>query len=450
LAISLSNLDKKISSLLMFLIISITASFTMLYITNDSYSVESQNDTSDNIFNIITISDVGCSMRAQENIKNIEKLDPELFLVAGDLSYKKTPDCWFNMTKSPDSKTKIAIGNHDDYEEEGSKGEILNKSYMDHYGLNKSYYSFDYQNVHVLVLDTQLELSVDTLESTAIINETSTETIEKDLVEDDKKEKKDDNKNTKDKKKEEPLLERFPLVEIDDLLKQKSIDVEEIPQLDKLIESNAKVPSLNIDEEQYRFVLDDLKKTSENKDIDWIIVMLHKPLYSSISKQLEEYIIRDKYHDIFDKYNVDLVIQGHNHIYSRTLPLSLNESDIAQPIIDQSTSNNNNNNNNNNTVFTNPNGTIFLVVGTGGQDLHRITEKPHYVASQYNEGFGFVDIKIDGKQLDGTFFDISLNCKMEITEKKKKEIIDLESCLPSSSIGNNNNLKIKDRFTIIK
>ncbi|HSF50345.1 MAG TPA: metallophosphoesterase, partial [Nitrososphaeraceae archaeon] len=245
-------------------------------------------------------------------------------------------------------------------------------------------------------------------------------------------------------KKAEPLHDRFPIVNLDDFLEQKSIDIEEIPQLEKLVESNAKVPSLNIDEQQYQFVLDDLEKTSQNKDIDWIIVMLHKPLYSSISKQLEEYIIRDKYQPIFDKYGVDLVIQGHNHIYTRTLPLSFNESDIGQPIIDQSSTSNNN------TVFTNPDGTIFLVVGTGGAELHRIVEEPYYVANQYNKGFGFVDLKIDEKRLDGTFYDISLNCKMEITEKKKKEVMDLESCLPSTTNNNNNNLKIIDRFTIIK
>ena len=43
---------------------------------------------------------------------------------------------------------------------------------LNHYNLNNSYYSFDYKNVHVLALDTQLELSVDTLEALAIINET--------------------------------------------------------------------------------------------------------------------------------------------------------------------------------------------------------------------------------------------------------------------------------------
>ncbi|HET9805951.1 MAG TPA: metallophosphoesterase, partial [Nitrososphaeraceae archaeon] len=403
---------------------------------NDSYSVESQNAT-DNVFNIIAISDVGCSMSAQENIKNIEKLQPELFLIAGDLSYAKTPNCWFDMTKSLDSKTKIAIGNHDDYEEEGQKGENLKKSYMDHYGLNNSYYSFDYKNVHVLVLDTQLELYVDTLASTAIVNEPSSN----------KQENKNGNKDNKDKndsynKKEEPLLERFPMVNLDDLLKRKSIDID-IPQLDKLVESNAKVPSLDIDKEQYKFVLDDLNKTKQNKDIDWIFVMFHKPMYSPLSKQFEEYIIRNKYQPIFDKYGVDLVIQGHNHIYSRTLPLSFNKLNISQPIIDQNNSTSNNSN-----IFTNPNGTIFLVVGAGGAEPYRIVEEPYYIANQYNEGFGFVDLKINDKRLDGVFYDINLNCKMEITEKKGKEKINLESCIPATT--NNNNLKVIDQFAIEK
>jgi 3',5'-cyclic AMP phosphodiesterase CpdA len=116
----------------------------------------------------------------------------------------------------------------------------------------------------------------------------------------------------------------------------------EIPQLQELIASNAKVPAFDVNEDQYKFVIDDLEKTRENKNIDWIFVMFHKPMYSPQSKQFEEYIIREKYHDIFDKYGVDLVIQGHNHIYSRTLPLSFNEVDISQPVVDQTSTNNNN------------------------------------------------------------------------------------------------------------
>ena len=426
------HLHRKFSSFSFIFLLSVT-SLSLIYLLNNSYPVFAQNLTK-NDFNIIATADVGCSIRAQENIKNIEKLHPELFLVAGDLSYEKTPDCWFNMTKSLDSKTKVTIGNHDDYEEEGIIGENFKKEVLDHYNLNNSYYSFDYKNVHVLALDTQLELSVDTLEALAITNESSK----------DKQEKKNDDKDKKDKtiEKIEPLNERFPMVNLDDYLKQNSIDVQ-VPKLEKLIKSNAKVPAINVDENQYRFVRDDLEKASMNKNIDWIIVLFHKPMYSSISKQFEEYIIRDKYQNIFDKYHVDLVIQGHNHIYARTFPLSLNPSNIAEPIVDKISDNMNNNN-----TFTNTNGTIFLVVGIGGGELHRIVEEPYYVANQYNKGFGFVDLKIDGKRLDGTFYDINLNCNIKTTEKKGREFLDLESCVPTPI--DQNKLKVIDHFAIVK
>jgi len=374
-----------------------------------------------NDFNIISISDVGCSLRAQENIKNIKEKDPELFLVVGDLSYEKTPDCWFDMTKSLDSKTKIAIGNHDSYEEEGITGEKLKNAYLDHYGMNSSYYSFDYQNVHVLVMDTQLELSVDTLESNAKLTEKVSGKP----------------KSKVDLEKTEPLLGRYPEIPIKDLLQEESVDIK-IPKLKKYLELNSLVPDIKVDKKQYQFVLDDLKKTSNNKDIDWIIVMLHKPLYSSLSKQFEEYIVRDKYQGIFDKYGVDLVIQGHNHIYSRTLPLIFNKLDISQPVVDSSTSKDD-------VTFTNPNGTIYLVVGLGGEEIHRIVDNPDYIANYYNDGFGFLDLNIKDNRLDGTFYDINLNCQVKITEKKKKETIDLKSCLPS-----NEKPKIIDQFTIQK
>jgi hypothetical protein len=400
---------------------------------HSSFAIQTDISNNRNEFNIITAGDFGCSLRAQENMKNIEKMNPELVLVPGDLSYKKTAACWINMTKPLDSKIKIAIGNHEDYEEEGKKGEKLKKSFMDHYGLDKSYYSFDYKNVHILVIDTQLELSVDTLQSSAVVNETlpAIPPAEGKLVDE------------SDHEKKNPVLKRYPIIDIKDFIEKNSINVK-VPALEDLEEINAKVPDLEIDQEQYQFVLDDLKKTNQNKNIEWIFVMFHKPMYSSISKQLEEYIIREKYEEIFDRYNVDLVIQGHNHIYSRTLPLTVNKQQISEPIIDQ----NNANSNSNNSIFRNPNGIIYLVVGTGGDELYTITEKPYYVQNQYDKGFGFVDLKIKDKRLDGTFYDINLDCKMEITEIKKKEVLDLESCRPPA-LGNEE-LKVVDQFTIIK
>lgn len=422
------------SSVIVFLLLGFLglSLFSLKYNYN-SFAIQTDVSNNKNEFNIITAADFGCSLRAQENIKNIEKMNPELVLVPGDLSYKKTAKCWFNMTKPLDSKIKIAIGNHEDYEEEGSEGDKLKKSVMDHYGLEKSYYSFNYKNVHVLVLDTQLELSVDTLQSSAVINETLPAISAGKGKEVDEK---------LDHIKKNPVLQRYSLIDVKDFMEKNSIDVK-VPALEDLEEVNAKVPQLEVDEKQYQFVLNDLKETNENKKIEWIFVMFHKPMYSSLSKQLEEYIIREKYEEIFDRYNVDLVIQGHNHIYSRTLPLSVNKQQISEPILDQQ-----NANNKNNSIFRNPNGIIYLVVGTGGDELYTITEKPYYVQNQYDKGFGFVDLKIDGKRLDGIFYKINLDCKMKLTEIKKKATLDFESCRPSA--GSSDELRIIDQFTIIK
>ena len=61
---------KKFHLIVILFIISIVT-FSIFYITNNSYSLESQNLTNTD-FNFITVAEVGCSIRTQENIKNIE------------------------------------------------------------------------------------------------------------------------------------------------------------------------------------------------------------------------------------------------------------------------------------------------------------------------------------------------------------------------------------------
>lgn len=395
-----------------------------MYGNYNSFAIDDKPDKE--LFNLVSVSDFGCSPRAQENIKNIEKFDPELVLIPGDLSYEKTPDCWFNMTRDLDPKIKIAIGNHDDEEEAPKGSKELKQSYLNHYNLNKSYYSFNFKNIHVLVLDTQLELSIDRIESTVLTDE-----LKDDVGRDDK------DKKNKNKEKESSEIS-FPTISLRNLLDANSIDMN-LPLFTDLIKKDARVADFEVDKDQYDFAIEDLEKASTNSSIEWTIVMLHKPLYSSSSKQFEEFILRDKYQKIFEKHNVDLVIQGHNHIYSRTFPLLFNPENISSPIVDKG--------NNKNSTFTEPNGSIFLVVGTGGKELYRLFERPFYVANDYNEGFGFLDLKVFNNKLSGIFYDIGLVCDTMITEKKKKEVMDLESCKPKKGPDN---IKIIDYFTITK
>ena len=61
-------------------------------------------------------------------------------------------------------------------------------------------------------------------------------------------------------------------------------------------------------EQQYEFIKNDLEKTSENPDIDWIVVHQHKPLYSTKQDKKEAEHLRDDYQQLFQQYDVDLVI----------------------------------------------------------------------------------------------------------------------------------------------
>ena len=71
-----------------------------------------------------------------------------------------------------------------------------------------------------LRLDTQLELSVDTLQAAAIINDTSVKNKEED-------------KDKPNHKKENPLLGRYPTIDIKDFIEKNSINVKD-PSLKNL------------------------------------------------------------------------------------------------------------------------------------------------------------------------------------------------------------------------
>ena len=157
--------------------------------------------------------------------------------------------------------------------------------------------------------------------------------------------------------------------------------------------------------------------------------------------------MREKYQPVFDKYGVDLVLQGHNHIYDRTLPLQFNPNNISNPIVDES-------NNTTKNKFFNPEGEIFSVIGTGGDSNHIILNHPYYVVKQHN-GFGFLDIEINGKELDAKYYDIGYKCKKEKLKEKDLEEGDFKIYAMSTCKKDNNNkskdsLEIVDHYTISK
>ncbi|MDW0235037.1 MAG: metallophosphoesterase [Nitrososphaeraceae archaeon] len=273
--------------------------------------------------------DWGCSDNTEKTVQNVRNLNPKLLLALGDFSYDKTSTCWLSVMKPIESITKISIGNHED-------SDTLLNSYLNQFRLSKQYYSFDTNNVHVLIMSTEEE--------------------------------------------SEP------------------------------------------NSDQYNFAVNDLRNAANNPDIKWIVVNMHNPFYSSPNECKAsgcegDKDFRESFHPLFDKYGVDLVLEGHVHNYQRSFPLAFNQQKSGEPIVTSASK----------TDYNNPSGAIFAIVGTGGVNLHGLSDKAPFMAFQQDSKFGvlyihFSDDKIDakfvtneGKTLD--HFSISKTAKKKIIER---------------------------------
>jgi hypothetical protein len=160
------------------------------------------------------------------------------------------------------------------------------------------------------------------------------------------------------------------------------------------------------DSDQYDFVVSSLSDASSDPDVDWIIVATPETMYSSPSSASDTDALRNTYHELFEENDVDLVLQANVHNYERSYPLEYSEEysdknpDVPiETSLDEDT-------------YVDPEGQIFVTVGTGGHSIHGFEEKRAYIVTQY-EGYGFLDITIttaddgDGgeKRLVGTFYE---------------------------------------------
>ncbi len=104
----------------------------------------------------------------------------------------------------------------------------------------------------------------------------------------------------------------------------------------------------------------DLAATSKQ----WKIVFFHVPMYSNLGAHGDDPTIAAALGPIFDTHKVDLVLQGHNHYYTRTFPIAANApvDQVQEP------------------AYLNPRGTIYIVTGGGGRALYALAGSPVYEA----------------------------------------------------------------------
>ena len=149
---------------------------------------------------------------------------------------------------------------------------------------------------------------------------------------------------------------------------------------------------------QYKFIKSDLEESLQDPSILWRIVFLHKPMYTSANfDRKDSENLKNTFHQLFEKYQIDLVLSGHTQYYQRSLPLLYNNNDSTFPtIIDQ----------NNNNGYTNNKGVIFVTAGTAGDALHNIDYfHPYYVIQEGKFGFLNFDLENNVHTLMGTFYE---------------------------------------------
>src|SRR5215218_1767715 len=107
-------------------------------------------------FNFAAAGDWGCNSNTNKNVQSILSKNSELILGLGDYSYESKADCWLKSILPINDRMKISIGNHDSDEEEGPE---ITVQFLDHFNLDKQYYSFSKGSVFFLVMSTQVSYS---------------------------------------------------------------------------------------------------------------------------------------------------------------------------------------------------------------------------------------------------------------------------------------------------
>ncbi|PHM38149.1 Alkaline phosphatase [Xenorhabdus mauleonii] len=234
--------------------------------------------------------------------------DAEFVIHTGDIvEIGEVEDEWVDlMSQSQNSLLKMSFvpvsGNHDEYGL-NTTDLYLNK-FNDHFNVDSagkidggSYYSFDYNNAHFIVLNTN------------------------------------DYKNEKKK---------------------------------------------SLSKEQLKWLENDVKQ-ARKKGAEWVILSYHKPLFSKSYHSLQDedvQNVREDFMKLIDQLDIDLALQGHDHVFSRTKSLKYADKvdsfvnakiDNAQFTYDE----------NNYKKLISPSGTTFVIPNTGGTKAYdAIFNKP--------------------------------------------------------------------------
>jgi Purple acid Phosphatase, N-terminal domain/Calcineurin-like phosphoesterase len=128
-----------------------------------------------------------------------------------------------------------------------------------------------------------------------------------------------------------------------------------------------------------------LKKYRADDDIDFIVVFFHHCAYCTSTAHASEGGVRQEWVPLFEKYTVDLVINGHNHQYERTDVIKAGAVAKKLPI--------------GGTAYTETEGVVYVTAGAAGRSLYAFSAPLSYEGheNEVDSVSSFINVK-GGKQ----------------------------------------------------
>ncbi|MGA5323705.1 purple acid phosphatase family protein [Streptomyces seoulensis] len=128
-----------------------------------------------------------------------------------------------------------------------------------------------------------------------------------------------------------------------------------------------------------------LKKFRAARDVDFVVVFFHHCAYCTSTAHASEGGVRQEWVPLFEKYTVDLVINGHNHQYERTDVIKGDTVTKKLPI--------------GGTAYPETEGVVYVTAGAAGRSLYAFTAPDTYEGNEHEveSVSSFVNLK-DGKK----------------------------------------------------
>ena len=161
-----------------------------------------------------------------------------------------------------------------------------------------------------------------------------------------------------------------------------------------MINTNGLTKDNKLTDDQFNW----LKSVLHNNPNKWTIVSMHNPMYSvgnygaDIRKNGIALSLRKQLGDLFADNNVDLVLQGHDHVFSKTYPIGIGGIADLNPTYQTE----------NSIKYTvNPNGVIYAMNGPAGNQTRYPfdIETSIYELAETGKASSWAEVTVDGNKL---------------------------------------------------